>query len=181
MQALKFAQRDLRYERTYPGDPPDFVGTSGAVACRRGHFLHASVDPGEQVDPEEMCTRCGAPAVLGCLQCGLRIKSQLWGQTYKLPGFCDGCGAVYPWATREERIFELENLLDQEEIEDADRLFLHERLAELRAVDGSDQANEERLWKLVAQRGKALVSNPVAQAIINGLVLPLIRHKVGLP
>lgn len=180
MQSLKFADRDLRYERRYPGDPLYFAGTRGAVVCRRGRFLHVDVEPGDHVDPTEMCTRCGAPAVLGCLRCGLRIRSQLWGGSYKLPGFCDGCGAAHPWATREQRIYELENILDQEEIDEADRLFLHERLAELRASDGSDQKNEERLWGLVAQRGKALVRNPVAQNIIAGLVQSYLKAKLGL-
>jgi hypothetical protein len=74
----------------------------------------------------------------------------------------------------------LENILDQEELDDADRLFVHERLAELRATDGSDRKNEERLWVVVAQRGKALVRNPVAQKIISELVETYLKARMGL-
>jgi hypothetical protein len=44
---------------------------------------------------------------------------------------CDECGSASPWATREERIFELENLLDEEDIEEADRVVIQDQLRRL--------------------------------------------------
>ena len=45
---------------------------------------------------------------------------------YNRPSFCDGCGIAYPWATREERIYELENLFDEAGIDEADRVVIHD-------------------------------------------------------
>jgi hypothetical protein len=168
MRTLNFPQRDIRYSHNiWDGDWHE------ALVCRRGHVLDPAVRPAESIDLEQSCTECGAAVLVGCTNRALRIRGVTgtvvsW-DTYKPPGFCDGCGGAHPWATREQRIYELENILDQGEIEDADRLFLHARLADLRAQDGSN-AKEERLWGSVAQRGKALVSNPAAQNIISGLV-----------
>jgi hypothetical protein len=58
--------------------------------------------------------------------------------------FCDGCGAAHPWATRKERLYELQNILDQEDIDEADRLWINEQMDRLRADDGSLNEKQER-------------------------------------
>ena len=48
---------------------------------------------------------------------------------------------VFPWATREERIFELENLLDEEDIEEADRVVIQDQLRRLTNAELSDRTS----------------------------------------
>ena len=38
----------------------------------------------------------------------------------------DGCGEPYPWASRQDRIYQLENLLDEEQIDEPIRLLVME-------------------------------------------------------
>ena len=60
-------------------------------------------------------------------RCEHRIRGNITGNGYfsfetpPNPGFCDICGHLFPWATRSEKIFELENRLDSEDIEADDR------------------------------------------------------------
>jgi hypothetical protein len=112
----------------------------------------------------------------GCTACGIRIRgarytpAAMGSGRYELPAFCDECGAVHPWATREQRIYELENILDEEEIDEADRLFLHDRLRELREMDAADSKAEERVWRAIGQRGRAFVQRPAVRAIVENIV-----------
>jgi len=73
----------------------------------------------------------------GCPNCELRLRGyyhrpMVVSNRYKRPSFCDGCGIAYPWATREERIYELENLLDEADIDEADRVVIQDQLQRVR-------------------------------------------------
>jgi hypothetical protein len=145
--------------------------------------IDAYINPDEDVDADQKCAKCGAAVLLGCTACGMRIRGGYFvpgvigfSSKYKPPAFCDGCGAAHPWASRQERIYELENILDEQpEIDEADKIFLHERLAELRAMDGSDAKAEERLWKIISQRSHAFVQNPAVRRIAENLVTQAVR------
>ena len=92
------------------------------------------------------CPKCGATVLTACPTCDLRIRGD-----YFVPGviavstapasFCDGCGSAFPWATLEERIFELENLLDEEDIEEADRVVIQDQLRRLTNAELSDRTS----------------------------------------
>ena len=71
------------------------------------------------------------------------------------PSFCDGCGAAYPWATREERIYELENLLDEQDIDDADRVVVSDNLRRLREEEALSEKEERVLWERVKRAAVA--------------------------
>jgi hypothetical protein len=92
----------------------------------------------------------------------------------------DGCGAAYPWATWEERIYELENILDEENIDEADRVFIHDRLRELRETKDLDGKRERQLWGQIKDRsGRFLISPPV-QRIMETVVSAAIRSQLGI-
>jgi hypothetical protein len=62
---------------------------------------------------------------------------------YTPPNCCDGCGAPHPWASREVLLFELENLLDEEGIDEADRLLVSADLQRLREQEPDAEAGQE--------------------------------------
>ncbi|MBB5791793.1 DUF2321 domain-containing protein [Jiangella mangrovi] len=158
-----------------------------AAVCRRGHVREHALGPlSSYRDVESYCSSCGAGVMIACEACGLRIRGVLaiglspYGrQTHSRPSFCDGCGGAFPWATRKERILELENLLDEEQIDDADRLVIHDHLRRLMA-EGLDEKGEKAEWKgIVARAGSALKSGPV-QRVFEGLVNAYLRKELGL-
>lgn len=129
-----------------------------------------------RVDPEQKCTQCGAGVVTGCPNCGLRVRGEYYAagvigfsSNYELPGFCDECGSAFPWATREQRIYELENILDQQEMAEHDRLFIAERLRELHSMDGSDRKAQANLWKRIRSYGPAFATHAAVRRIAEGL------------
>lgn len=155
-----------------------------AAVCRRGHVVTSKIDLNDPYPDDTKCVACGADVLIGCLSCGQRIRGDwivlLSIRSAEKPIFCDGCGAAHPWATRAERIFELENLLDQENLDEADRLFVHDRLRELREGEGLDEKRERQLWSQIRDRaGKFLKAEPV-QKIVETLVSAVVRHQLGI-
>jgi hypothetical protein len=160
----------------------------GSAVCRRGHVESAYLDPRrpDETPVADNCTTCGARVLVACPACGLRIRGD-----YEVPGvisavaparpsFCDGCGGAFPWATREERIFELENLLDEEEVDEADRVVIQDQLARLRTAADLTEKDEVQIWRTIKNRGgSALQSGPV-QRVVEGLVSAAIRAQLGL-
>lgn len=131
------------------------------------------------------CAMCGADVLVACPDCERRIRGDhtVPGSLQDAPGgrpsFCDGCGVAFPWATREERIFELENLLDQQEIDEADRVVIRDHLQRLRGATLSEK-EERAVWTEIASRaGKALTSSPI-QRLMEDLISAAIRAQLGL-
>jgi hypothetical protein len=186
MGSIMYPEADLTQFRR----KPDRFYHAAAV-CRRGHDQVTTLSPDGSYPDDTKCPTCGARILLGCLSCGLRIRGRFHIEPYmapkhsldpewERPTFCDGCGSAHPWATREDRIFELENILDEEEIDEADRLFLHDRLADLRELDGADEKRERQLWIQIKQRGGSfLTSGPVLQ-ITQNLITAKIRSDLGI-
>jgi len=99
---------------------------------------------------------------------------------WERPVFCDRCGSAHPWATREQRIFELENIVDEEEIDEADRVFLHDRLRELREQDGLDEKRERQLWSQIKQRGGSFLTSEPVLTIAQSLITARLRQDLGI-
>ena len=153
-----------------------------AAVCRRGHIKTQYIKPFESHANDEKCTKCGATVLIGCVNCGLRIRGAYFASLNDepIPSFCDGCGAAHPWATREQRIYELENILDQEDIDEADRVFIHDRLRELREAEDLDGKRERQVWAQIRDRsGRFLTSQPV-QKITETVVSAAIRTQLGI-
>jgi hypothetical protein len=158
-----------------------------AAVCRRGHVETEYIKPFESHADDEKCVKCGATVLIGCVSCGLRIRGDYYAPgvfvvnpNRRLPSFCDGCGAAHPWASREERIYELENILDEEDIDESDRVFVHDRLRELREAQGLDEKRERQLWTQIRDRsGRFLTSQPV-QRIMETVASAAIRSQLGI-
>lgn len=94
--------------------------------------------------------------------------------------FCDGCGSALPWATREERLYELQNILDQEDIDDVDRLWIDEQMNRLRADDGRiTEKQEGDIWAGVKRRAPGLFDT-AGKAVLSGVVSAGVRAALGL-
>jgi hypothetical protein len=95
--------------------------------------------------------------------------------------FCWNCGKPYPWATREQRIGHLYNLINfQPNLDEADRLTITEQLAVLSKPP--DEASDEQLVKagsvikrLAPKMWEAAL--PVLQTVLSAEI----RRQLGLP
>lgn len=181
---LKFPDDDLRIQKLKQDNY-----YQAAAVCRRGHAIDEEIGPLRDWNGAANCPRCGARVLVGCETCGLRIRGRFLSRgvygvgnmapPWERPSFCDECGSAHPWATREERIFELENILDQEDIDEADRVFIQDRLTDLR-VDGIDEARERQLWAQIRQRSGAFLTSAPVQRIIEALITAKMRKDLGI-
>jgi|GEM_PF-5991175 hypothetical protein len=70
--------------------------------------------------------------------------------------------------------------LDQEDIDEADRVFIHDRLRELREAEDLDGKRERQVWAQIRDRsGRFLTSQPV-QKITETVVSAAIRTQLGI-
>ena len=104
---------------------------------------------------EPYCPGCGARTLVACASCGGRIRGRyhvdnviFTNQRYRPPGFCDLCGAAHPWASRQQRIWEIENLLEREGLSEAEELALREKFEELASGELDEDEQVER-WKFI--------------------------------
>ena len=152
--------------------------TSAAV-CRRGHVATGNIE-GTQI--EARCPKCGAHVLVACPACSARIRGWhvvpgvIGGAPYRPPNFCDHCGSPHPWASRQARLWELENLLEGEEISDADRLTIREQIEELQNPNLDDQEQAER-WSRIRKAAGAF-KGP-ALAIFESVTTAAIKAHMG--
>jgi hypothetical protein len=131
------------------------------------------------------CPKCGATVLTACPNCELRIRGDYFlpgvigVSTASRPSFCDECGSASPWATREERIFELENLLDEEDIEEADRVVIQDQL---RRVGNAvlTEKDERQAWSVIGRRAGAALVSPSVARVLEGLVTAAVRHQLNI-
>ena len=84
-----------------------------------------------------------------------------------------------PRATREERIFELENLLDEEDIEEADRVVIQDQLKRLANAELSDK-DERQAWSVIGRRAGAALKSPSVVRVLEGLITAGLRNQLGI-
>lgn len=148
----------------------DERAADGPVFCRRGHFL------GQDGIADEFCVECGATAVRGCPNCGAPT-GVLDEEAGKPAGFCRACGGAFPWVTRQGRIYQLENLLARENLDEATELAAREQLEALADPDLSAEEQRER-WRRVKKLAPGLWQS--GRTIIEGLASAAIRGQIGL-
>jgi hypothetical protein len=94
--------------------------------------------------------------------------------------FCWICGAAYPWATREERVGKLYDLIDHEDLDEATLLTIGEQIAVLSApVDEETDERRgralDRLQSLVPKAYEAML--PVLQSLATAEM----KRKLHMP
>lgn len=154
-----------------------------AAICRRGHVQTEDLTHGEVGD---RCPTCGAKVLTSCPACSTRIRGYYHvpgvialGTEYKAPRFCDACGKPFPWLDRQGRIFELENMLDDEDLDAAAELAVREQLTALANPD-LDENDERRRWERVRRLAPGLWEKSGARAIIETVVSAGVRAQLGI-
>jgi hypothetical protein len=126
----------------------------------------------------DRCSKCGAELLYGCPSCEARIRGyydvpgvvDLTGG-YEPPQFCDKCGEPFPWLDRQGRIYLLENLLDDQDLDPADALTVREQLEALRSPEVSEDEAKRRWGRIkelapgLLQQGKPIIDTVASAAI----------------
>lgn len=151
-----------------------------ATVCGRGHTYS---DGHGRLPPAERCAECGAKLLTECPGCKVHIRG--WyvdpgrglAFPYSPPDFCFNCGGPFPWANRQARIYELQNLLDREELDDADRLIASELLASLQDPELAEDEQVEK-WRRLKKIAPGLMAS--GQRIIESVVTGVVKAKLGM-
>ena len=151
-----------------------------AAVCRRGHVAAEAIALEGQPPPR--CSDCGAKVLTECDKCSARLRGVLNARHvtqlhYDPPDFCDHCGAPHPWASRTARLFELENILDEQDLSDADRLVVREQLQALRQPDVPEEEQQER-WLRIKKLAPGIFN--AGGRIVETVVSATIKSQLGL-
>ena len=155
-----------------------------AAVCRRGHVATSDAT---LIEFGERCSDCGARILTQCPACDHRIRGDYKtpgvisaGGSYDPPKFCDNCGAPFPWVGRQERIWELQNLLDEDEaLDEATRLWVEEQLQAVIASDPTDEKEQKRLWNGIAQHAPRLWENDRTRRILDTLITETVKRGLS--
>lgn len=160
--------------------------TTIAAVCKRGHVIDLESRPSTR---EPYCPECGERVVRECEACsspipGLPIDTaDAWGRLdwseWQLPRFRPSCGAAYPWLDRQGRIYELQNLLRHERVDEATALAIHEELDALTPADLPEK-EQVRRWKRVKELAPPGMWERGAN-VIQDLATEYVKRKIGLP
>lgn len=167
----------------YPFDESPKSEYKAAAVCTRGHVETTVIDSSEV---GQRCQECGAEILTGCPGCGHRIRGYLsvpgvmsWDTDYKPPKFCDNCGRPFPWLDRQGRIYLLENMLDEEQLDPAAELEAREQLRALAQLDPDDE-DAERRWKKIRGLAPGLWEKAGGREILQSVVSAGIKGGLGL-
>lgn len=128
-----------------------------SAVCRRGHVITSRLGHPDESGVPRFCHSCGAPVTTRCARCDAPLLGGMRRvvAAAKAPKpFCFNCGGPHPWATREQRVNHLENLLEFQELEEATQLTIIEQLAVL-AAPVDETSDEEQVEAGSRLRGLA--------------------------
>ncbi|MEW1829397.1 DUF2321 domain-containing protein [Streptomyces sp. NPDC088196] len=161
------------------------VGQSIAAVCRRGHVVEPNLSPRTWVEQSaatsstnypEKCTDCGAVVLTACISCGQPLpggRPPLY--EYRVRPFC-ACGAAMPWATRKERLYELQNIIEEREaLSEADRLLVNEQIEAL-AREDLPEKQQNRAWQAIQRASPELMG--YGGEIVLTLMSEWVREKL---
>jgi hypothetical protein len=101
------------------------------------------------------------------------------GAGYEPPDFCDHCAAPFRGVSRQGRIYELMNLLDDEDLDAATELEVREQLEALTQPDLPDDEAARR-WARVKAKAPALWEKSGAQRILETVVTAAIKAQLDI-
>ena len=151
-----------------------------AVVCKRGHPVRRLVEIAALDEVGKYCPDCGAPVYAACPNCSRQLPIIDLGAPPS--PFCIACGLPFPWATREQMILHVQNLLDQVDLDPGDRRALQEQLNEM-LQNPSDKETEKRQIK-VLQRLQEVVPafyRDVVVPIVVPLATAYMKQEMKLP
>jgi hypothetical protein len=150
------------------GEDPEYWS---AAVCRRGHAVTSMVEHYVEALPER-CAKCGSPVLKACGECGYRIRggrSGFSGGRFEPPDFCDRCGSPHPWLSREGRLYLLQNILDEANVPEAEKLRAREQLEELTNPE-LDEDEQAQRWARFKKAAPTVWTAEQAQRIIGTIV-----------
>ena len=175
-----------------------------AAVCRNGHIIKDDLNPpnlrgqtrvtvsrvGGAVGPKAapFCGRCGSAVLQACLACDAPLLGAFaYGRDGRSEyealdqpeSFCWECGEAYPWATREERVGKLYDLVDHEDLDEATLLTVREQIAVLSAP--VDEETDERRGRAM-ERLKGLVPKTYEAVlpVLQGLATAEMKKRFDL-
>lgn len=164
-----------------PGEPEFDIGFQthrAALVCSRGHAKSYDVTSAHS-GSLGYCRECGAVIHGRCPACGLRIRGLnfypgiIVTPDYHPPKFCDGCGEPMPWAGRRERFYQLQNILDQEDIDPVDRLLVQRDLQRLLDSEDMDAGRQAEIWAKIKTRAPGILAGGglrIAQSVMTAAI-----------
>lgn len=156
-----------------------------SAICTRGHQFSTRLEPRKPEFIPDRCATCGKEILVKCPECHSRIRGNMTGNGYydfneiPNPGFCDMCGGLFPWASRAERIYELENRLEAEDIDDEDRKVINAELDKLINPDLTEE-EQHRIWTKVSEKAGQALRSPKVTQLIEGIASKVIIASMGL-
>jgi hypothetical protein len=161
-----------------------------AAVCLRGHVATVYSEYEAFGYVPDRCGTCGAQIITTCPACStgiagvfladlgpryeMKIDISALERSYEVPNFwiARDCGAALPWADRTARIWELENRLRDNVLEEHDRLILREQLQALMNPDIADEEASRR-WRRVREIGGKAFGRAMTD-----VALPLLDAKL---
>lgn len=157
-----------------------------SAICERGHQIDRSLSPMNITVVPDMCSECGGKVLTACELCEVRIPGAVSGGDIfwefipsDLPYFCDNCGSMYPWATKRERIYELENRLRNEAIDEVDYKAISDQLQKLLNDDLSSE-EEKKIWERVKSKAGVFFFSENVKDIATSLMTKVLRDQLGI-
>jgi hypothetical protein len=164
-----------------PPPPPRPVSTPPS-------FVEGSASVGPSPPPPTLpryCGRCGALVLQACTVCdalllgAVRLPLGNWETLDRPDSFCWACGEAYPWATREEYVGKLFDMLDHDDLDEAELLTVREEIAVLSKPE--DEVTEDqrvRAGETISRLAPKAweLFRPVAQSVLTAEV----KRRLGL-
>lgn len=152
----------------------------------KGHFAESATVQTGAVSLK-YCRNCLAMTLGRCPSCGVLIPELslrrwrgigVYKNDHTLPVYCSTCGVIFPWSTPQQKIYWLENFVDQADVSGEVRLIVGYNLRQLR-IAALDERRQLAFWCRVKEIMPGLF-NGRARVIIEILLTPEMRNPLGL-
>jgi hypothetical protein len=160
-----------------------YDGYGLAAVCRRGHVASSDLRISRASGPR--CVDCGAALLTNCPACSKPVRGEYFVagvisvSSWSPNDFCDQCGAAFPWASLQARVWALENLLEESDLDEANRLRVRKLLAEV-ANEGEDfdVDREKKVWSRIRALWPGVSDK--AWSIAGPLITAEAKRQMGL-